>query len=264
MEKKTSVYSVLQCVLFMLYFVVLTVERVISLVAAFGTPFGEMIALDAYMTVLTVLALAGGWIYLIVLGRKLFNFGTDKNGTDFLHPCIAAGILLLGGMVHTEGTIPPVQFAAYGCLLAAMLLHTVRGVKLHGGGLLRWMSFAYITAFSMAIPVVYTTKCAPGTCALCSAFYPIESIASVLLVALFTVMLVRFYKRDGLLSFCIWNWGIAAALDAVVLGLRWHDEINFFVLIFIALAVAIGFVGKLLSHVASAKTQNIQEQHIQE
>jgi len=255
MEKKTFVFNVLQCVLFMLYFALLTVERIISLVAAFGTPFAEMLPLDGYMTVLTMLSLAGGWAYLVVLGRKLFDFGAVKNENDFLHPCIAAGILLLGGMVHTEGTIPPVQFAAYGCLLTAMLLHTVRSVRLYGNGLLRWLSFAYITAFSMAIPVVYTTKCVPDTCALCTAFYPIESITSVLLVALFTAMLVRFYKRDGLLTFCPWGWGIAAALDAVVLGLRWHDEINFFVLIFIALTVITGFVGKLISYVALSKTR---------
>lgn len=259
MEKKTSVYNVLQCVLFLLYFVLLTVERIISLVAAFGTPFAEMLPLDRYMTVLTVLALVGGWAYLIVFGRKLFDFGTDKKENDFLHPCIAAGILLLGGMVHTEGTIPPVQFAAYGCLLAAMLLHTVRSVRLHGSGVLRWMSFAYITAFSMAIPVVYSTECVPGTCALCTAFYPIESIASVLLVALFTVMLVRFYKNDSLLTFCPWGWGIAAALDAVVLGLRWHDEINFFVLIFIVLAVLIGATGKLLSYITLSKARQTQK-----
>lgn len=259
MEKKSFVFNVLQCVLFMLYFAVLTAERIISLVSAFQTPFAKMLPLDGYMTILTVLSLAGGWIYLGVLGRKLFDFGTDKKENDFLHPCIAAGILLLGGMVHTEGTIPPVQFVSYGCLLLAMLLHTVRSVKLYGNGVLRWLSFAYITAFSMAIPVVYTTKCVPDTCALCTAFYPIESIASVLLVALFTVMLVRFYQRNSFLSFCPWLFGIAAALDAVVLGLRWHDEINFFVLIFITLTVLIGFVGKLLSYIAYTKTQRVQE-----
>lgn len=255
-EKKTFVSNVLQCVLFLLYFALLTVERIISLVEAFKTPFTEMLPLDAYMTVLTVLALIGGWAYLIVWGRKLFDFGAVKTENDFLHPCIAAGILLLGGMVHTQGTIPPVQFAAYGCLLVAMLLHTVHGVRQNGNGVLRWMSYAYITAFSMAIPVVYATKCVPDTCALCTAFYPIESIASVLLVALFTGMLVRFYRNDGLLTFCPWSWGIAAALDAVVLGLRWHDEINFFVLIFIALTVLIGIVGKVLSSILSpAKEQ---------
>ncbi len=258
-EKKTFGFNLLQCVFFMLYFVVLTVERILSLVKAFQTPFSEMLPLDGYMMVLTVLALAGGWAYFIIFGRKLFAFGADKKGSEFLHPCIAAGILLLGGMVHTQGTIAPVQFVSYGCLLVAMLLHTVRSVKLYGNGLLRWLSFAYITAFSMAIPVVYTTECPPDTCALCAAFYPIESIASVVLVALFTVMLVRFYKNNSLLSFCPWSFGVAAVLDAVVLCLRWHDEINFFVLIFIALTVIIGVIGKLLSHIANSKPQFAEE-----
>ncbi len=259
MEKKALIFNVLQCVFFMLYFVVLTVERIISLVVASGTPFAEMLPLDGYMTVLTVLALVGGWAYLAVMGRRLFAFGAVKKDNDFLHPCIAAGILLLGGMVHTQGTIAPVQFAAYGCLLVAMLLHSVRSIGLYGNGVLRGLSFAYITAFSMAIPVVYTTNCAPDTCAFCTAFYPIESIASVLLVALFTVMLVRFYKSDSLLTFCPWGWGITAALDAVVLGLRWHDEINIFVLIFISLTVLIGIVGKVISFVTLSKTRSKQE-----
>ncbi len=255
MEKKTFVYNILQCVFFMLYFIVLTVERIVSLVSAFGTPFSNMTSLDQYMVVLTVLSLVGGWLCLAVLGRKLFDFKVVKNGSDFLHPCIASGILLLGGMVHTIGTIPPMQFVAYGCLLIAMMLHMVRGVGLHGNGVMRWISFAYITVFSMAIPVVYTTKCVLGTCNLCSIFYPIESIASVLLVALFTCMLVQFYKNDGVLSFCPWNFLIAGVLDTAVLALRWHDEINFFVLIFITLTVLMGIVGKLLSRFASSKTE---------
>ncbi len=253
MEKKTFVYNILQCVFFMLYFVVLTVERIVSLVSAFGSPFSNMTSLDQYMVVLTVLSLVGGWLSLIVLGHKLFDFKTVKKGRDFLHPCIAAGILLLSGMVHTIGTIAPVQFVAYGCLLFAMLLHIVRGVGLNGNGVLRWISFAYIAVFSMAIPVVYTTKCVIGTCNLCSIFYPIESIASILLVALFTYMLVQFYKNEGLLTFCPWNFLIAGVLDAAVLALRWHDEINFFVLIFITLTVLIGILGKLLSRFFSSQ-----------
>jgi len=70
--------------------------------------------------------------------------------------------------------------------------------------------------------------------------------------------LVRFYQNDSLLTFCPWSWGIAAVLDAVVLGLRWHDEINFFVLIFISLAVILGLVGKLLS-CAFSKKRHVQE-----
>ncbi len=246
MEKKTTVYNVLQCVLFMLYFVILSTERIISLFTAFDTAFTGASALGGYMTVITVAALVFGWLYLALFARRLFAVKAEKTGDDFLHPCVAAGILLLGGMVHTEGSIPPVQFASYGCLLLAMLIHTVRSVRLNGQGLLRWFGFAYITAFSMAIPVVYETSCPLGSCALCTAFYPVECVVSILLVAVFTFMLVKFYKNDSLFSFSPILFGAAAALDAAVLGLRWHDEINMFVLIFISLTVVIGVVGKIL------------------
>lgn len=247
MEKKSSVWNVLQCVFFLLYFIILSAERIVSLVTAFRVPpIDGTGPLDVYMNILALVALVGGWLYLAVWGKGLFRLTEDKSGKDFVQPVIAAGILLLGGMVHTEGTIAPVQFAAYGCLLVAMLLFTVHCGLTKGQGLLRGMSFAYITAFSMAIPVVYKTACAPDTCGLCAVFYPFESIASFALVALFTYMLSTFYSGDAFLTFSPSEWTVAAALDAVVLGLRWHDEINLFVLIFVCLTVVLGLVGKTL------------------
>lgn len=255
MKKHTLLFNVLQCVFFLLYFAVLTAERIISLAVALKTPFPEMDSLDAYMTILTLVSLCGGWICLAVFGRGLFSFKEEKAGSEFIKPCVAAGILLLGGMVHTQGTVAPVQFVSYGCLLAAMLLHTIRGVSLGGKGVLRWTSFVYITALSMSIPVVYKTACVRGECALCGAFYPVECIASILLVALFTALLVTFYRREGLLTFCPFGWIAVAVLDAAALALRWHESINMFVLIFAALTVAVGIVGTVIYRLDRRKRQ---------
>ena len=60
-------------------------------------------------------------------------------------------------MVHTHGSIPPIQFESYGMILISMAIHTASQVNEQGGGVIRWLSFSYIVAFSMAIPVVYTT-----------------------------------------------------------------------------------------------------------
>lgn len=245
MNRGTKILNVAESVLFLLYFAVLTAERLISLVASFGYGFSQMDALDKYITVLTVVALVGGWAYLVVFGRKIFKFTQTKSGADFRHPSIAAGIILLGGMVHTVGTVAPVQFAAYGCLLVAMAIYTARCTAANGDGLKRWWTFAYVVAFSMAIPVVYKMGSGADR-TLATTFYCVETVTSAALVALFAVMLLKFYENKSQSTFCPFVWGFAAIADAAVLGLRWNDEINVFVLIFASLMFVLGIVGKIM------------------
>lgn len=224
----------------LLYFLILTVERVISLVTSFtnGHIFN---ALDWYMTVLTVLSIVVAYVFIIAKCR--FN-----DADVFGKLAIAAGILLLGGMVHTEGTIPPIQFASYGMILVSMAIHTARCVKQHGGGLIRWLSFGYIVAYSMSIPVVYQTGIE-----LSWLFVPLEIVVSAGMVALFTVMLRWFYNGDGEYSFPALPFILALVGDAGVLVLRWNEEINFFVLIFIVVTAALFIAGKLASRSNAGK-----------
>lgn len=254
MSNRKKTLNVLKCVFFLLYFVVLTVERIISLTAAFSTDLAETGTLNIYMTVIALISLVGGWLYLAVFARGLFMFARDKTGADFKHASIAAGIILVSGMVHTDGTIAPIQFAAYGCLIVAMIIFTAESVAAYGNAVVRWLTLAYIVAFSMAIPVVYPSNCTIHGCSLCAAFYPVECVTSIALVAAFTAMLVRFFHADSLLSFCPVMWGFAAIADGATLGLRWHDEINMFVLIFAALTVVLGIVGMIVSHFTTRKT----------
>lgn len=192
--------------------------------------------------VLVILSLAGGWGYLITKGRSVFRLTDGKSGGDFLQPSIAAGILLVGGMVHSRSTVAPIQFVSYGFLLAAMGIYTAECVKAKGEGVLRWLSFAYITAFSMAIPVIYDTDC---SCNLCQAFSITQIYVSLGLVACFTVMLYRFFKDDGLSYFRIYEIVLAGIGDGLVLFLRWHREINFFVLAAIVIAIMLWSAGKI-------------------
>lgn len=224
----------------LLYFLILTVERVISLVTSFtnGHIFN---ALDWYMTVLTVLSIVVAYVFIIAKCR--FN-----DADVFGKLAIAAGILLLGGMVHTEGTIPPIQFASYGMILVSMAIHTARCVKQHGGAVIRWLSFGYIVAYSMSIPVVYQTGIE-----LSWLFVPLEIVVSAGMVALFTVMLRWFYNGDGEYRFPALPFILALVGDAGVLALRWNEEINFFVLIFIVVTAALFIAGKLASRSKAGK-----------
>lgn len=224
----------------LLYFLILTVERVISLVTSFtnGHIFN---ALDWYMTVLTVLSIVVAYVFIIAKCR--FN-----DADVFRKLAIAAGIILLGGMVHTEGSIPPIQFASYGMILVSMAIHTAQCVKQHGGAVIRWLSFGYIVAFSMSIPVVYQTGIE-----LSWLFVPLEIVVSAGMVALFTVMLRWFYNGDGEYRFPALPFILALVGDAGVLILRWNEEINFFVLIFIVVTAALFIAGKLASRSNAGK-----------
>ena len=234
----------------MLYFLILTIERVISLVTVLTGDMGSYDLLDLYMTALTVGAIAGAYTYMALKVR--FTVKRYDNGKLSAAPvpecetfgklAVAAGILLLGGMVHTEGTIPPLQFAAYGMILISMAIHTAQRVRALGGGAIRWISFGYIVAFSMSIPVVYHTSIE-----LSALFIPLEIIVSAGMVVMFTMMLKRFYEGDGVYRFPAGPFAAADVGDAAVLMLRWNEEINFFVLIFICVTAVLFAAGKAVS-----------------
>ena len=135
--QKTSSADKAKMIFLLLYFLILTVERVISLVTVFTGDFSTYDMLDWYMTILTVLSIVGA--YAFMLAKCRFN-----DADVFGKLAITAGILLLGGMVHTEGSIPPIQFASYGMILVSMAIHTAQQVKANGNGLLRWLSFSLV------------------------------------------------------------------------------------------------------------------------
>lgn len=223
-----------------LYFLILTVERIISIITCFRGDLSRHGGLDYYMIALTILGIFGAYIYGALKLRKAAH---SPNECKSLFPdlAVAAGLLLFGGMVHTEGSVPVMQFVSYGMILVSMAIHTAQSVKKHGKPLIRWLSFAYIVAFSMAIPVVYHTYIE-----LANVFIPVEIVTSAGMVVMFTGMLRRFYKENGGCGFFP-GWVIfAAAGDTAVLALRWQEEINYFVLIFISITVVLWLIGMLV------------------
>lgn len=246
--QKNSTADKAKMIFLLLYFLILTVERIISLVSVFTGDFASYDPLDWYMTALTVLSIIGAYTFILtkckVTVREYSNGKRSASPTigegEFGKLAVAAGILLLGGMVHTHGTIPPIQFASYGMILASMAIHTAQQVKVHGNGLLRWLSFSYIVAFSMAIPVVYHTAIE-----LSWLFIPLEIVVSAGMVVLFTVMLRGFYNGTGEYGFPLPPFLAALVGDAAVLALRWNEEINFFVLIFICVTAVLYVAGRI-------------------
>ena len=223
-----------------LYFVILTVERVISLIKCCMVDFRTIGGLDYYMLMVTIFAIFGSYIYGVICCTDIVKSHSDYNNI-FSELAIAAGLLLLGGMVHTDGSIPPMQFVSYGMILISMALHTIQNVKKSGNPLQKWLSFAYIVAYSMAIPVVYHTNIM-----LSYLFVPIECVISAGMVAMFTIMLTRFYSGNGEDSLSILPLLVALFGDYTILIMRWEEEINMFVLIFLCVTVVLWFVGNIV------------------
>ncbi len=224
---------------FFLYFVLLIAERTISVVLSLSDNinlYGN--AFDGYVYSLLFLSVIGFLVLLIVKCRP--NIKAIFKPSDNLHfdwLCIAGGVLLLSGMVHTHYTISGLQFASYGVWILGILLKVISIHSKNENKALLWLSFAYLVAFSMAIPVMYHSAIEAHLF-----FHVLEAIGSIALVAGFTYLLLRLFNDNGDL-FPLWPIILAIVIDVPLIVLRWNEEINFFVLIFIALSTALYIVG---------------------
>lgn len=239
-KTKTRSYLKWKFIFLMLYFAILTVERTISVVKCCAGGFKGFDNLDYYMLMLTIFAVFGSYIF----GVLRCTDAVKKRGKDsniFSELSIAAGILLLGGMVHIEGSIPVLQFISYGMILISMAIHTAQNVKRSKNADHKWLSFAYITAYSMSIPVVYHTGIE-----LAYLFIPIECVVSAGMVGMFTIMLTQFYDGNGESGFSLLPFLVALFGDFAVLFLRWEEEINVFVLIFLCVMTVLWFAGNMM------------------
>lgn len=248
---KKTVLDKLKMIFFLAYFLILSVERIISLVCVFTGNLSKYDALDWYMTALTLFAIFGAYVFMATkchVSFKSTEIDLAEDNENYAKLSIAAGILLLGGMVHTEGTIPGIQFASYGMLLGAMGIHTFQCAKRDGNALMKWLSFAYITAFSMSIPVVYHTNIQ-----LKYLFIPIECVVSAGMVVLFTIMLKRFFTQNSESDFSLIPFITAVIGAFAVIILRWSEEINWFVLIAISVTSVLWFLSNILSMVKKKK-----------
>lgn len=248
MNEKVSWAVYAMNMLFFMYFLVLYAERLQSLIRSlkdrsvniYGSAFNGFVYTVSAVSMIAAAVLLIGWNREFFAG--LFGRSAEVySRINYARLSIAAGVLLFSGMVHTEHTIPVVQFVSYGALIVAMAL---RIVTAHGGDntFMRWFSFAYLTAFSMAIPVMYHSQIKAA-----SAFHIIEAVVMAALVISFTFMMRQLFMGNGADLFYIAPIVIAAVGDAVVVAMRWKEKVNTFVLIFIVAAVLMYGVGKVLS-----------------
>ena len=232
--------------LFLIYFVVLFIERAQSLYRSFSLTRKEMFSssFDIYVNVVTMISLLSFLVLICFFNKDFWASLVSKEAkVNYSMLTLTAGVILISGMVHTEYTIPGIQFASYGALIMAMVLKTIE--KTGGGGddTLMWYSLIYSVMFSMAIPVVYKSSIDKA-----ALFHTTEAIVSLSLVVAFTYMLNRVFltKADDLMSLV--PFLIMLIGDILVLALRWKESVNSFVLIFASLSTLMFAIGRILIH----------------
>lgn len=247
-QKSITFLSKLKLFFLILYFVVLFIERLFAVILSFhyGGEYalvsGNVFNYIAYG--ITAVSLIAGLVLMIrVLPAMFASVFTSKayDWTSNLKPVvIAAMAILFGGMMHTGFTVAPVQFVAYGFLIASMVVRTVEyclqvkaGVVSGGKGckFASIVSVIYLTLLAMAVPVSYISFQAMPMRAI---FFAVEFTAVFVLVPVFGMLLLKFYET-GITSFSFVYPLLMFVLSGLTVALKWKEEINWFVLIFVVL-----------------------------
>ena len=248
-NSKRTIINYLINLTFFLYFIILLTERMISIIKTFSNGIDVFSnGFLGYVYLLVLISIVGWLVFLLIKCREniksLFKTSDD---ISFKNMCIASGILLLSGMVHTEYTIPVVQFISYGILIIGILLEVILNHKESNSKVSLWLSFAYLICFSMAIPVMYYSMIEFHVL-----FHVLEGVASFALVAVFAYLLINIFEGECNL-FKLWPIFLAVVLDVPLIILRWNEEINWFVLIFISLSALLFLVGYFYNHKRKAR-----------
>lgn len=236
--------------MFFLYFIVLFIERVISLSLTFINKidiFNNFFSISVYFSIF--LSLIGFLIYLAIKCRKNIKalFSLNNDALSFNDLIIAGGILLISGMVHSEYTISIVQFISYGFYILAIVLKVISFQNEVKNKSILYLSLIYLVSYSMAIPVTYQTFLNYN-----DLYHVISLITSYLLVGIFTYMTYKLFNKEENLFRYIYIIP-AVILDTFLIAFRWKEEINVFVLIFICLSVLLFISGRIILYIKKEK-----------
>lgn len=242
-----------------LYFLILFAERLLAVILSWN--HGEEYALISgnvfnYIAYgITAVSLVAGLVMMIIVLPKMFVSVFTSREYDYRannrKVVMAAMAILYGGMMHTGYTIAPVQFVAYGFLILSMVIRTIeccreakRLAKESGSEVAaskaKTLSFAsivsviYLTLLAMAVPVSYISF---QDMPLRAVFFAVEFAAVFVLIPVFGILLYRFYDT-GVTSFSFLYPVLVLIFSGLTVALKWREEINWFVLVFLVLTAA--------------------------
>lgn len=231
------------------YVLILFAERLQSIIRTFknGIEFAFADGFNAYVNVFVLLSLAATIVILFACNQtflKAVFVPTKENiqNVNLKMVCLLIAVILFAGMVHTEYTINGIQFASYGILIVALILYTILYQKESDCVLLLWVSLVYLICLSMAIPVMYKSQIK-----LHVVFHVIEAVVSIILVCVFAYLSYLVFIGEATDLFLLIPIVIALIGDICILALRWKEEINYFVLIFLISSVVLWIAGKIIA-----------------
>lgn len=242
MGKECTLTNKLKSIGLTVYFIVLFCERLLAVIFSIDTGGEYAVKTGNYFNFITysvtVISLIAGVVLSVKplsgLLKKLFSKDRYSFEENYKSIVIAAMAFLYGGMMHTGFTVAPVQFVAYGFLIASMIVRTVEKCREDKSrSFSSIVSVIYLTLFSMTVPVCYI---ALKLGLLTIPFYVAEFTAAFVLIPVFGLMLFRFFK-EGITDFSIIYPIVMLILSGAAVALKWSEEINMFVLIFVILTV---------------------------
>ena len=235
----------------LLYFIILFGERTAAVIVGFVSENTFTSGSDPaqwYAHIVTLVSLAASLVAAFVNGRA-FVFLFTRSACDYSRIslrglAVTCGLVLAGGMAHTQFTLLWLQFVAYGFFFIGLLMRTLAaGTKGRPDVSVPRLavSFAYLLCFSMAIPVVYPT----GLADIEIAFVTVEAVTALVLVAAFTRMTEIYCRSGGLINFGIPVILFTVAADIALIVMRAPETLNVFVAVFLALTVILWLVGRI-------------------
>jgi len=253
MEKRDLVFNKIMIIGFIGYVLFLVIERILALILSVNTASstlaltsGNWFAITTYTV--TAISVVAGLAFLakpiIALCKVLFKrdelFDFTNNSRWLI---IGSMVLLFSGMMHTGYTLSALQFTAYGFLILSIIFRGVQSIFEGKNKFAVIVSLVFLVSFSMAIPVCYySTQAAP----LGPLFFVSEFAAVLVLIPGFGYMLEKFFK-EGVHDFDICMTLAMMVLSGLTVGLKWAEEVNWFLFIFVVLTTVIYFTIGLMA-----------------
>lgn len=234
MDKKRETFLLLS---FILFYLILASERVISLVFSFKylDLYGMFVESTflCYTNIYCIAALlAFGVSSIITIISLTFN-GINEDSLRKL--CITAGILISSSMVDTAYSHIPIQIMSYGILFMSIFTIMLPILEREDVKSYPILTYIFMACFILAIPKVTETKIINPY--LFVAFYIIEIVGSFLLVSSFTAMMVSFFDDRLEITINPCFMFLILFVDTSLIILKWVESFNFLMMISCALSV---------------------------
>lgn len=244
MERKSFILNKLMMGGFLGYFVILLIERIVSIIVSIGGGDFPLVNRGWYSIFSFVFATVSVVVGIIFLAKPfthlikhIFNKVDDYSiSEDMKGLIIAETSLLFSGMVQVSyNGIAFLQFVAYAGLILAIIAKCIDVVYKGMDKFEAIISAIYVSIFAFCLPVIHTYAFTNSTVEVL--FYVSEILAVVVIVPMWGYMLKKYFD-EGKSHFPLWELLVIEILCGLVVGFGWIVSPNIFSVIFMVLTLA--------------------------